>query len=348
MTSDERFMRRCLDLASNGMGHVSPNPLVGCVITLSDQIIGEGWHQKYGEAHAEVNAVASVKDPSLLSQATVYVNLEPCSHFGKTPPCADMLVAHGVKRVVIANVDSNHLVAGKGIAKLRAAGIQVETGVLEKEGRQLNRRFFTFMERQRPYVILKWAQTSDGFIAPHEGKIQVSGPLSKKMVHRWRSEEDVFLVGRRTAAIDNPQLNVRDWVGRNPIRAVIDPKLSLPASLHLFDGSQKTLIYNSVEDRQNAEIEWVKVSESNLLEDVVADLYRRRVLSVVVEGGTETLTHFIDQGLWDEARVFTSPLTMGTGVQAPALKQDARFRDTVGGDVLEVFQNFNANPLPLN
>ncbi|HET9131456.1 MAG TPA: bifunctional diaminohydroxyphosphoribosylaminopyrimidine deaminase/5-amino-6-(5-phosphoribosylamino)uracil reductase RibD, partial [Terriglobia bacterium] len=219
MIMDEQLMRRCFDLALKGIGSVSPNPLVGCVITHNDEIIGEGWHKKYGGPHAEVNAIASVADQSLLPSATVYVNLEPCSHHGKTPPCADMLVAHRVKKVVISNVDSNELVAGKGIEKLRNAGIEVVTSILESEGRDLNRRFFTFMEQRRPYIILKWAQTTDGFMSRGSyDPSRISNELTQQLVHRWRSEEDAFLVGTQTAAVDNPKLNVREWTGRNPVR----------------------------------------------------------------------------------------------------------------------------------
>lgn len=348
MTPDERFMRRCFDLAAKGMGHVSPNPLVGCVIVHEGQIIGEGWHQKYGGPHAEVNAVAAVTDQTLLPHSTVYVNLEPCSHFGKTPPCADMLVSHRVKRVVISNIDSNQLVGGKGIAKLKAAGIDVTIGVLEKEGRRLNRRFFTFMEQHRPYIILKWAQTSDGFIAPTEGQLQITNSLSKKLLHRWRSEEDAFLVGRRTAAIDNPKLNVREWTGRDPIRIVLDRKLSLPSNLHLFDGSQKTWIYNTVRDQSTGSGEWIKLNESTFILDAITDLFKRRILSVVIEGGAETLQLFLANNLWDEARVFRASTTLGNGIVAPEIESKPTSSEDVGGDLLQVYQNLSANPLPVN
>lgn len=340
MTSEEQFITRCFDLALNGLGSVSPNPLVGSVIVYNDQIIGEGWHKKYGEPHAEVNAVASVGDKSLLASSTVYVNLEPCAHYGKTPPCADMLVASRVKKVVISNVDSNELVAGKGIEKLRNAGIEVVTGILESEGRHLNRRFFTFMEKRRPHIILKWAQTSDGFISKHNNDPgRVSNDLSKKLLHRWRTEEDAFLIGTQTAASDNPQLNVREWTGRNPKRIVIDRYLRLDKSLHLFDGSQPTIIYNTIKN----EDDYVKISNIN---DIVHDLYKRKIQSVVIEGGTQTINLFMEAGLWDEARVFVSNLNFESGVSAPKISGVSTSTD-IGDNKLLIYQNLNANPFPV-
>jgi diaminohydroxyphosphoribosylaminopyrimidine deaminase/5-amino-6-(5-phosphoribosylamino)uracil reductase len=345
MSTDEQYMQRCFDLASNGLGSVSPNPLVGCVIVHNDKIIGEGWHKKYGEPHAEVNAVASVGDKSLLSSSTVYVNLEPCSHHGKTPPCADMLVSHQVKKVVISNVDSNELVSGKGIQKLRNAGIEVVTGVLEQEGRHLNRRFFTYMEKRRPYIILKWAQTSDGFISRNSNETwAVSNELSKKLVHRWRSEEDAFLVGTQTAAIDNPQLNVREWTGRNPVRVVLDRSLRLPSSLHLFDGSQPTICYNRIKNEEKENLAFVKVGT---LQDVVSDLYKRRMQSLVVEGGAITLGLFVKAGLWDEARVLISEKTFGAGIKPPGLVGELTSTASLENCQLRVFQNLNVIPLPV-
>jgi diaminohydroxyphosphoribosylaminopyrimidine deaminase/5-amino-6-(5-phosphoribosylamino)uracil reductase len=243
--ADEVFMRRALELALLGMGSVSPNPMVGCVIIHHDKIVGEGWHKQYGEAHAEVNAIATIADKSLLKECTVYVNLEPCSHFGKTPPCADLLIEHRVKKVVVANLDSNPLVASEGVKKLRTAGIEVITGILEKEGRELNKRFFTFMEKQRPYIMLKWAETSDGFIARENFDSKwISNEYSRQLVHKWRAENDAVLVGTKTAFHDNPELNVRDWSGRNPVRIVLDRFLRLSEKLHVFDRKQKTLCYN--------------------------------------------------------------------------------------------------------
>lgn len=339
MTSDEIYIKRCFDLALNGLGSVSPNPLVGCVIVHNNKIIGEGWHKKYGGPHAEVNAVASVTDKTLLSSSTVYVNLEPCAHHGKTPPCADMLVAHKVTKVVISNVDSNELVAGKGIEKLRNAGIEVVTGILEKEGRELNRRFFTFMEKRRPYIILKWAQTADGFISKQNNEpSQISNDLAKKLVHRWRTEEDAFLVGTQTAAADNPRLNVREWTGRDPIRIVIDRYLRLDKSLHLFDGSQRTIIYTTIKD----EGDYVKIND---ISDIVNDLHKKKIQSVVIEGGTKTIELFMELGLWDEARVLISDSRFLIGVSAPKIN-GASTSTEVGDNKLLVYQNLNVMPLP--
>jgi len=341
-------MRRCFDLALNGIGSVSPNPLVGCVITHNDRIIGEGWHRKYGEPHAEVNAIASVSDRNLLSSATVYVNLEPCSHHGKTPPCADMLVEHSVKKVVISNVDSNELVSGKGIEKLRNAGIEVITGVLEHEGRHLNRRFFTYMEQSRPYIILKWAQTADGFISRNNNdSSRISNELSRKLVHRWRTEEDAFLIGTQTAAADNPQLNVREWTGRNPVRVVLDRSLRLNSSLHLFDGLQPTICYNTIRNEEKKNLSYVKVDPADFLHNVVNDLFTRKIQSVVIEGGAKTLELFIDADLWDEARVLVSELEFGSGVKAPALSAQPSSTEKIGDNSFLLYQNFSIRPFPM-
>ncbi|MFZ5973334.1 MAG: bifunctional diaminohydroxyphosphoribosylaminopyrimidine deaminase/5-amino-6-(5-phosphoribosylamino)uracil reductase RibD [Bacteroidota bacterium] len=318
MTSDELFMQRSLDLAVLGTGSVSPNPRVGCVVVHEGKIIGEGWHRQYGGPHAEVNAIQSVSDASLLPFSTLYVNLEPCSHFGKTPPCADLLIEKKVKKVVVANLDSNPLVAGSGIKKMRAAGIEVITGVLEKQGRELNKRFFTFVEKQRPYIILKWAQTSDGFMAHENYESKwITGELARQRVHQWRSEEDAVLVGTRTAAHDNPQLNVRDWSGRNPTRVVLDRFLRLSEKLHLFDRSQPTLCYNVLKHEEHTHLKLIRVDEADFLPQVLHDLYRQKIQSVIVEGGPQTLLLFIQAGFWDEARIFISPRTFVKGIAAP-------------------------------
>lgn len=316
--NDVYFMRRAMELAERGRGSVSPNPLVGSVIVHEDRIIGEGWHQLYGGPHAEVNAVRSVRDLPLLTRSTVYVTLEPCAHFGKTPPCADMLVRERVQRVVIANVDPNPLVAGKGIEKLRAAGIEVTTGVMEQEGLDLNRRFFTMIRQGRPYIILKWAQTADGFMARENYDSKwISNVYSRQVTHKWRSEEDAILVGTHTARRDNPQLTTRDWTGRNPIRVVIDKDLSLPRELHLFDGSARTIVYNTLRDEQLPFGTRVKVDADNFIEGMLKDLQARRIQSLFVEGGPTTLEAFVAQGLWDEARMFVAPVRFGKGLPAP-------------------------------
>lgn len=343
MTSHESYMQRALDLAELGRGYVSPNPMVGCVIVHEDVIIGEGWHKKYGEAHAEVNAVNAVEDKGLLKNSTVYVSLEPCSHVGKTPPCADLLIKHQVKKVVISVLDTNPLVAGKGIEKLRAAGTEVVTQILERRGRDLNKRFFHFIEKKRPYIILKWAETADGFIAQENYDSKwISNEYSRQLVHKWRSEEDAILVGRNTAAHDNPQLNVRDWTGRNPVRIVIDRFLKLSDTLLVFDKSQPTLLYNVLKHEEHPNFTLVRIDEQGLLWNLVKDLHKRKIQSVIVEGGLQTLQGFIDQGLWDEVRVFKSSRTFGKGIPAPHFRGNLKSSENVMGDSLFSYTNSTA------
>lgn len=333
-------MQRALQLAEIGRGTVSPNPMVGCVIVHNDEIIGEGWHQKYGDWHAEVNAVNSVQDKSRLSESTVYVTLEPCSHFGKTPPCADLLIKHQVKKVVICNDDPFPLVAGKGIQKLLDAGIEVEKGILENEGRKLNARFFTVVEKQRPYIILKWAETADGFIGGENyEQIKISNDFSHQLVHKWRSEEDAILVGYRTALYDNPRLNVRSWTGKNPIRIVIDRKLELPNHLNVFDNSQKTLIFNEIENKTVDLNEYIKL-ESFSHKGLLEELNKQKIQSVIIEGGANLLQNFINDGFFDEIRVFKCPLKIGKGVSAPILPKTLNLdsKQIFFGDELLIFK----------
>ena len=348
------FMRRALELATLGRGHVSPNPMVGCVIVhdATQRIIGEGWHQRYGEAHAERNAIASVRpdDEHLLPDSTAYVTLEPCSHYGKQPPCADLLIEKQVGRVVCCNNDPNPLVGGQGFLKLRNAGIAVETGLLNDEGRDLNARFFTFMEKQRPYIVLKWAETSDGFIAGEAGRqVQISGPLSQRLVHRWRAEEDAIMVGTNTARTDNPRLNVRFGLGSvpnptNPTRIVIDKGLGLGRSLNLFDGSQPTLVYNLIKTETIGQTTYVQLSpDTPFLPQLLANLYERRIQSVLVEGGTTLLNSFMDANLWDEMRVFRSQTMLNAdraadAVKAPAVRGRLVSRERVGEDELSTYR----------
>jgi len=340
--TDEIFMKRAFELARLGKGYVSPNPLVGCVIVNNNLIIGEGWHKKYGESHAEVNAIQAVKDKSLLKESTIYVNLEPCSHFGKTPPCADLLIEHKVKKVMIANVDTNPLVGGEGIKKLRTAGIEVITGILEKEGRELNRRFFTSVEQQRPYIILKWAETSDGFIARENYDSKwISNEYSRQLVHKWRTEEDAVLVGTKTAFHDDPTLNVRDWTGRNPVRIVIDRFLRLSDKLNLFDQSQKTLCYNLLKHEEHENLSLIRVEEENFIVNLVADLTKQKIQSVIVEGGAATLQLFLDFRLWDEARVFISDRSFGKGIIGPKIHGNLISQESVFNDTLRVYHPVN-------
>ncbi len=319
-------MRRALELATLGRGQVSPNPMVGCVIVhdATQRIIGEGWHQRYGEAHAERNAVQAVKpdDLPLLSDSTAYVTLEPCSHYGKQPPCANLLIETGIGRVVCCNDDPNPLVGGQGFAKLERAGVRVERGVLADEGRLLNARFFTFMEQQRPYIILKWAETSDGYMgAPGGQPVPISGPLSQRLVHRWRGEEDAIMVGTNTARNDNPRLNTRLWPGKHPTRIVIDRHNTLPPDLHLFDGAQQTIV----------------ISDAGL-SGGLASLVEQKITSVIVEGGAALLTSFLSEGLWDELRVFRSPAMLGDGIKAPTVRGMLVSREMIGADELTIYR----------
>jgi diaminohydroxyphosphoribosylaminopyrimidine deaminase / 5-amino-6-(5-phosphoribosylamino)uracil reductase len=344
MTPDELLIQRTFDLALMGVGAVSPNPRVGCVIVKGGEVIGEGWHKKYGEAHAEVNAVESVADKNQLAGSTAYVNLEPCSHFGKTPPCSDLLIQHGVKKVVISNLDSNPLVAGEGIKKLKEAGIEVITGVLEKEGRDLNKRFFTYHEKQRPYIILKWAQTTDGFIAHSNYESRwISSEFSRQLVHKWRSEEDAVLVGTKTAAHDNPNLTVRDWSGRNPIRLVIDRFLRLSDNLNLFDKSVPTVCFNILKNEEHSNLKLVRLDELHFIPQLLTWLQTEKIQSLLVEGGSQTLSLFIESGLWDEARIFTSIRSFHKGIKAPPLQGDLILREQISTDLLQIYSRHHTD-----
>jgi diaminohydroxyphosphoribosylaminopyrimidine deaminase/5-amino-6-(5-phosphoribosylamino)uracil reductase len=336
--ADEQYMNRALQLASLGMGSVSPNPMVGCVIVCEGTIIGEGYHERYGELHAEVNAVHAVADRNLLPKSTVYVTLEPCSHHGKTPPCADLLVDCKVKKVIICNNDPNPLVGGEGIQKLRQAGIEVETGLLEERGLVLNRRFFTAMKRKRPYIILKWAQTTDGFVARKNFDSKwISNQYSRQLVHKWRSEEDAILIGTNTAKYDNASLTTRDWKGKNPLRVLLDRNLSLEQSLHLFDGTVPTLCFTEVTgDGRNCEIVTMKHLR---LSEVLDELVGRGIQSLIVEGGAKLLQSFIKEGLWDEARVFVANLKFVSGIAAPEINQNPIHEENVLDDKLLYYQN---------
>jgi diaminohydroxyphosphoribosylaminopyrimidine deaminase / 5-amino-6-(5-phosphoribosylamino)uracil reductase len=336
----DQYMLRCFELAKQGIGSVSPNPLVGCVIVKDERIIGEGWHKRYGSSHAEVNAITNIADKTQLVGSTVYVNLEPCSHFGKTPPCADLLIEHKVGKVVISNTDTNTLVGGKGIAKLKAAGIEVTQGILEHEGCELNKRFFTFHEKQRPYIILKWAQTLDGFIARanYESK-WISNEQSRQLVHKWRSEEDAVLVGTKTAAHDNPVLTVRNWSGRNPVRLVIDRFLRLPDKLSLFDQSVKTICYNVLKHEEHQNLMLIRLPETNFLESILEHLVSIGIQSVIVEGGATTLALFTEVSLWDEARVFTSTRQFYSGINAPKFIGSLVAEEKIESDTLRIYSS---------
>lgn len=338
MELHEKFMRRAIELAELGRGSVSPNPMVGCVIVHDGNIIGEGFHEYYGGPHAEPNAISSIKDPNLIKSSTAYVSLEPCAHWGKTPPCANLLVDVGIKKVVIGAVDSNPLVGGKGIQILREAGVEVISGVLEEKVRTQNIRFFTFMEKKRPYIILKWAQTLDGFVARENYDSKwISNPYSRQLVHKWRSEEDAIMVGTLTAQYDNPKLNVRDWTGKNPIRVVIDRHLNLNPGLFLFDGSQPTLCYNQVKDELEPHSVKIRLREGFDLEDILQDLYERKIQSLIVEGGAQVLKKFLEKELWDEARVFTGNIAFGKGIPSPEIPGQILKQYDVQGDLLTIW-----------
>ena len=331
------FMQRALDLAERGKGAVCPNPMVGCVLVHEGKIIGEGYHEQYGGPHAEVNAIASVTDPKLLEETTAYVSLEPCSHYGKTPPCANLLIEKGIKSVVVATLDPNPLVAGKGVKLLEEAGISVQVGLLEQEAKWQNRRFFCQQEKHRPYLILKWAQTQDAFIARENFDSKwISCSQSRQLVHQWRAEEQAILVGKNTALHDNPRLNVRDWTGSDPIRVVLDSKLELPADLHLFDQQIPTLCYNLLKSEKLTNLEWVQLPQLSP-EALLTDLHARQIQSVLIEGGTQTITQFLAAGLWDEARVFTAPIQFERGIAAPKLTQTPAESHLIGEDQLDIY-----------
>lgn len=316
-------MSRCLQLAEMGAGYVAPNPMVGAVLVYEDKIIGEGYHQKYGEAHAEVNCINSVSEQNknLLEKSTLYVSLEPCSHYGKTPPCTDLIIKNKIKKVVIGCKDIYKEVAGTGIQKLRNAGVEVIVGILEKECTQLNKRFFTFHEHYRPYIILKWAQSANSKIGSVEERILISNDCSNRVVHKWRSEEAAILVGTKTASKDDPLLTTRLWKGKNATRIVIDKNLILPPTLKLFNADSKTIICNLSKTSTSENLVYIKLEKENFIDQILQSLFEMNIQSVMVEGGTSTLQSFIDAGLWDEARVITNKeLIIENGIASPEMK----------------------------
>jgi diaminohydroxyphosphoribosylaminopyrimidine deaminase / 5-amino-6-(5-phosphoribosylamino)uracil reductase len=332
-------MARCLQLAQLGAGNVSTNPMVGCVVVHNETIIGEGYHQRYGQPHAEVNAINEVADKSLLTESTLYVNLEPCAHHGKTPPCADLITHHQLKRVVIGTIDTFSKVAGKGIDKLKAAGIDVTIGISQDECRYLNRRFFYYHEYKLPYIILKWAQTANGFM----GRLPADNNLDKKisnaqtniLVHGWRTEEDAILVGKNTAILDNPALTARLWQGKNPIRLVIDQHLETPATNTIFNADARTIVFNGLKQAENKNLHYEKLDFSTtILPQLLSKLYHLQIQSVLVEGGSYTLQSFITANLWNEARIITSNKIWNDGIAAPKLLGEIAHQTTVGSDLI--------------
>jgi len=360
MNLDEKYMNSCLQLAKLGIAKVSPNPMVGCIIVHNDTIIGQGYHEKYGEAHAEVNAINSVEDKSLLSNSTLYVNLEPCAHFGKTPPCADLIIKHKIPKVVIGCIDTFSEVSGKGIKNLIAAGINVTTGILEGKSKELNKRFFNYHSKKRPYVILKWAKTADGFIdvdrtdpihlekLKQEALLRNNGKAynwittdeSKKIVHHWRTEVQAIMVGTNTALNDNPRLTVRDVNGESPLRVILDLNLRLPNNLRVFDGSVPTIVLNYSKDEKGTNLTFVKIDKNkDLIAEILRVLYELKVQSVLIEGGTKLLNTFIKSNLWDEARVFTGIKEFSRGLKAPILEQSPNTSLMFGEDHLDFIFN---------
>lgn len=318
--NDEFYIKRCIALAQKALGNTYPNPLVGSVIVHNNRIIGEGFHKKAGEPHAEINAINSVKDEDkhLIPESTIYVSLEPCAHYGKTPPCALKIVELGFKKVVIGAMDSHDKVNGKGKKIITDAGIEAVSGILGDECRELNKRFFTFHEKKRPFIILKWAQSADGFMDKDFKPTQISNSISKQFVHQMRSEEHAILVGKNTALHDNPSLTVREIEGRNPIRILVDFNLDVPETFNIYNDETETIIFNSIKESKDKHLKFIKIEKENSLNQILEKLYELQIQSVIIEGGRFTLQQFIDQNLWDEAMVFKNPnLNLKNGTKAP-------------------------------
>ncbi|MBV6442588.1 MAG: bifunctional diaminohydroxyphosphoribosylaminopyrimidine deaminase/5-amino-6-(5-phosphoribosylamino)uracil reductase RibD [Haliscomenobacteraceae bacterium CHB4] len=339
--NDEQYLRRCFDLALLGNGCVSPNPMVGAVLVYEDRIIGEGWHQKYGEAHAEVNCIRSVAPDNqrLIPYSTLYCSLEPCFHFGKTPPCVDLILEQKIPRVVISNRDPNPKVAGQSLAKLQAAGVEVISGILEAEGRWLNRAFFTWIAKHRPYIILKWAQTGDGFIGKPGERTPVSGPAALRLVHRWRSETDAILVGSTTAVTDDPRLDTRLYFGKNPLRIAFDRMGQIPADHHLLDDSTETWIFGKKREGVFSKTKFIPAEDKVPIDNLLEKLYKANRATLLVEGGANVLTQFLESGFWDEIRVIENVRRMGSGVTAPKVPADAILKEQfiLGDDTVQIF-----------
>ena len=337
-------MMRCIQLAKNGLGTTYPNPLVGSVVVYKDKIIGEGWHKQSGKSHAEVNAINSVKNQELLTKATIYVNLEPCSHFGKTPPCANLIIEKGIKNIVIGSKDPNPKVSGKGVELLKENRCNVIQGVLEKECNDLNKRFFTFFGKKRPYIILKWAETLDGFISPKfktkKKPVWITNKNSRQLVHQWRSQEQAILVGTNTVIKDNPILTTRDWIGSSPIRVVIDKKLKIPDDATIFDSNIKTIVVTEIKKENKLNLTYKIIDFSKNITHQICDLLcDHKVQSLIVEGGTKTLQTFINHNLWDEARIFRGTVLFYEGTKAPTIKGQKISKTKIKQDFLKILLN---------
>ncbi len=345
LSTSEIYIKRCLDLARLGKGMVAPNPMVGAVIVFDGKIIGEGYHQFYGGPHAEVNAINSVKDKSLLSKSTLYVNLEPCNHFGKTPPCSLLIIEHKIPKVVIGCVDSYSEVAGKGIETLKNNGIEVEVGVLEEESKFLNRRFFTFHIKQRPYIILKWAQSQNGYIdidrsENQKGAHWITAPETQQLTHQWRSEASAILVGKNTVLNDNPSLSCRAVVGNNPIRIVIDRKLEIDENANIFNEVSKTFIFNELKNAEKEHLNYFLINfEENIIPQILNILYKKNIQSLIVEGGKKTLEKFIELETWDEVRILTGENNIKNGNLAPKINNNISETFQFGNDLIQIMYN---------
>ena len=342
MNTHETYITRCLEIAKNGLGSTRPNPMVGSVIVYNNKIIGEGYTSIYGGNHAEVNAINSVNNKTLLKQATIYVTLEPCAHYGKTPPCSDLIIKHQIPNVVIGCVDDFEKVAGLGIKRLKAAGCNVIVGVLKKECQTHHKRFFTFHNKKRPYIILKWAETSDGFIAPasknEQKPVWITNTYSRQLVHKWRAEEQAILVGAQTVLVDNPSLTTRDFFGKNPIRIVLDKTERLSDNLSVFNDAAQTIRITEKNINKNTEtIDWNL--NTSIAKQISTILFNNNINSVIIEGGAQTLQTFIDENLWDEARVFTGQTTFKTGVKAPHISGQLVHEDRILTDLLKIYKN---------
>jgi diaminohydroxyphosphoribosylaminopyrimidine deaminase/5-amino-6-(5-phosphoribosylamino)uracil reductase len=344
---DQSYMQRCIELARLGAGKVAPNPMVGAVLVHDERIIGEGYHREYGQPHAEVNCINSVAEENRrsVSASTLYVALEPCTHFGKTPPCSDLIIQKRIPKVVIGCRDPYTEVDGKGIDKLQKAGIETVTGILEQECKELNKRFFCFVTKKRPYIILKWAQSANGkMAADSKERVFISNEYTNRLVHQWRSEEAAILVGTNTALLDDPFLNNRLWPGNNPVRLVLDVSLRLPHSLKLFDHQQKTIVFNGLKQEADGNILYYQVSkEHNVIQQVIHACYQLKIQSVIVEGGARLLQSFIDLNIWDEARVITNnELQITNGLSAPQIKGIHVTSETISSDTI----HYHTNTLP--
>ena len=364
MNIHEKYIKRCIEIAKNGLGTTAPNPMVGCVIVYDEKIIGEGFTSPYGGAHAEVNAINSVVERSLLNKATLYVTLEPCSHFGKTPPCVDAIIKFKIPKIVVGTIDTHSKVAGKGVEKLRGSGCEVIVGVLENQVKTHHKRFFTFHNKKRPYIILKWAESADGFIAPQtrneQKPVWITNEISRQLVHKWRAEEQAILVGTNTVIEDNPSLTVRDWTGKNPVRVVIDKDLKLASKYRVFDESVEVIVFCDENDKFQIHvssneawsvhppipelysgsfviIDWN--SKSTIAQQICNNLFIFNITSIIIEGGRQTLQTFVDENLWDEARVFTGTPSFTRGTKAPRFSGTLISEKKIIDDNLKIYKN---------